>query len=154
MTEKNRRTTLTPLVHKTIVDAVRAGGYFDDSCRFAGTPPSTAYGWMQKALKPGADPQYKRFLADIDHARAAARLERVVVIRNAGQQGDWKAAAWYLERTEPGKWGQTTRVTVKGDADQPLQVVVSAETLDNARAIRDQLALLGLGASDDPPNPS
>jgi hypothetical protein len=146
-----RPTILTPDVHKTIVDACRAGGYFEDACRFAGIIPRVAYEWIAKADEPGPNQEaYAQFAHAIEQARAAARLERVVVIRQAGQAGDWRAAAWFLERTEPGKWGASARVTVKGDPDEPLTVRIDTDkVISDARNVRDGLAALGLTAADD-----
>jgi hypothetical protein len=146
-----RPTLLDDTVHRRIVDACRAGAYFEDACRAAGIHPQTAHKWMgEYSERPGK--YQKRFIAfrdAVEQARASARLESVVQIRIAGQNGDWRAAAWYLERTEPGKWGSTQRLQIKGDAESPLEVRVTHTDVEAARSARDQMAKLGLKASSD-----
>ena len=40
-------------------------------------------------------------------------------IRVSGQNGNWKADAWFLERSAPSRWGRT-RVEVTGKDGEPL----------------------------------
>ena len=121
MTRTGRPLLLNDDVSKKITDAIRAGAYFEDAVAYAGISIHTAYRWMREAddddTVKGSPPRHhqRKFRTAVEHARASARLEHVLNIRNAAQAGDWRASAWYLERTEPGKWGASARLSVKND---------------------------------------
>lgn len=144
-----RRTLLTPEVEKKLLDALRAGAYLDDAANFCGLGVSTVHEWIARGradiVKRGETRRkttlYAQFAESVDHARAEARMHHVLVIRQAARAGQWQASAWFLERTEPGKWGRKDRVEVGGDAAAPLVVSVRDENAaDVARTIRDGLA--------------
>jgi len=46
---------------------------------------------------------------DIQKAEAQAEAESLQIIRGAATAGDWKAAAWYLERKRPENWSRNRR---------------------------------------------
>lgn len=150
-----RKTLLTPAVQQRIVEAVRAGAYLEDAAAYCGLPVSTVTEWMARGH--GRDPdrpqtkQYAAFAAAVDEARAAARLEHVLIIRQAARAGQWQASAWFLERTAPKLWGRKDRMTVEGgEPDKPLRVAVRDEHAEDvARTIRDGLAALPMRSPDE-----
>lgn len=76
---------------KRLIDALRGGTDLDTATLFAGLEPSdfTPELWEQ-----------------IVKARAEAIVRAVAQIQKAAHQGDWKAAAWWLERQAPELYGQ------------------------------------------------
>lgn len=47
----------------------------------------------------------KAFREAWDAARTGALDDLAMVVYKAGLDGDWRAAAWYLSRRDPSRWG-------------------------------------------------
>lgn len=127
-----RPTKLTPEVKDRIMQAVQAGNYLDTAANFAGIDGSTMRRWVQKGEAPSAPEPYRSFCTSLKSARAAAEVRSVALIQQAATGGTWQAAAWYLERSYPERWGRT-RVEVTGGPSgdsQPIRVEVTAEALE------------------------
>lgn len=123
--------TLTPKIHKAIVDSVRNGNYFSVACEANGVPESTGRNWLQKGRQPDAEKVYALFALDIKKAEADAEEIAVQLIKQAAEGrvvkrtkitrengkitkaeqsedvvSEWTAAAWYLERKHWQKWSK------------------------------------------------
>lgn len=123
-----RPTKLTQAISDKIVEAILAGNYQDAAARYAGIDPATFYRWMQKG--DGSDDHYGEFREAVENAKAAAEVENVAIIRRAARDGTWQAAAWWLERTRPQKYGRKERYEVTGAEGGSLQVDVSMQDLE------------------------
>jgi transposase len=107
-----RKTKLTEAVQQELYNAIAGGNTHETACALAGIATSTFYEWINKGekAKSGA---YNNFYDQIRKAEALAEAKRIEIIRKAGEgkgvfedKPDWKAAAWYLERRYPEKWGR------------------------------------------------
>jgi len=107
-----RPSKFTPEVRARIIQALQAGNYQDTACAFAGIAPATYYRWMADAELPDADKELVEFREEVIKARAEAEIRNVAQIQLAAQEGTWQAAAWYLERSHPNRWGRYQRVDV------------------------------------------
>jgi len=128
----SRPTKLTPEVQDRIMQAVQAGNYLETAANFAGIDGSTLRRWVQKGSAPSAPEPYRTFCTALKSARASAEVRSVALIQQAATGGTWQAAAWYLERSYPERWGRT-RVEITGDSsgeNAPVRVEVSAEALE------------------------
>lgn len=67
----------------------------------AGVEKSAWYSWRKRG-RAGEEP-YAALEAEIGEAEAEQELCYVARIRKAGR-ADWKANAWLLERSKPGRW--------------------------------------------------
>lgn len=123
-----RPSKLTDAIRDKIVEAILAGNYQDAAARYAGIDPATYYRWMQKG--DGADDAYGEFREAIENAKATAEVENVAIIKRAARDGTWQAAAWWLERTRPQKFGRKERYEVTGAEGGSLQVDVSMQDLE------------------------
>jgi hypothetical protein len=117
-----RTTSLTPEVHKHIVRLVRSGVPFSTACDAAGVACSTGKLWRANGNKPDAVEPYLSFSADYARARAYAERQRLKVIKMAASTGDWRAAAWLLERSNPNRYGETKRTELSGRKGKPIEV--------------------------------
>jgi hypothetical protein len=54
----------------------------------------------------------------------------VAIIQKAANEGTWQAAAWFLERTNPRKWGRHETVEIGVAEDKPLESSEIATLLD------------------------
>jgi len=128
MTDKRGRgqpTKLTPDVLERLTEALKAGNYIETACTYAGIGASTYHAWVTKAEQDDAPKQYKDFLDAVKKARAEAEIRNVALIQRAASEGkNWTAAAWWLERSQPARWGRQTKVTqeISGVGGAPIQV--------------------------------
>jgi len=138
----HRKTLLTPELQEAIIEALRNGHYMDDAANLVGITDRTAYNWIargrkaeeqqEQGIEPAAEElKYVRFFHAIKAARAEAIDRNLSVIRTAAQDGSWQASAWYLERTNPQKWGRRETVTVGGL--EGAQVTVEISPIDTLR---------------------
>ena len=64
------------------------------------------------------------------------------MIQKAAQEGSWQASAWYLERTNPRKWGRTETVEITGADGGAIAVAYSIkESLAEKFAAAERIAL-------------
>lgn len=115
-----RPTKLTPQVQQNIVDALMAGNYFDAACAYAGITDRAGYYWMERGrkelerregnVKEGTkrwlkEEPFVQFLQAVKKADSHAEVKNVALIQKAANE-TWQAAAWWLERRFPQKWGR------------------------------------------------
>jgi hypothetical protein len=81
--------------------------------------------WAVSGFNDVDEAKYLLFFEDVEAARAASEVRAVTQIQQAAMDGTWQAAAWYLERSQPGRWGRQ-RVELSGPNGGPVQVEVGA----------------------------
>lgn len=133
-----RPTDLTSQVQAKIVQAIVGGNDNKVAAAYAGIGESTFYAWLERGRKerarlaasPNARPRAKEtpfveFLASIEKAQADAEARNVALIAKAAAEGTWTAAAWWLERKHPDRWGRKERheVTGKDGGDLIVEIV-------------------------------
>lgn len=113
---------------QALLAALRAGNYIDSAAEYAGLGERTVRRYISEGrnidariaehngdttaagIKPNDLRKWQVWQA-IQSARASAEVEAVSLIRKAARDGTWQAAAWFLERSAPGKWGRRERGT-------------------------------------------
>ena len=82
----------------------------------AGIARSTYYSWLSRGrhareshasgltLSPKEKP-FLDFLDSVERASIAPEIGALRIIQRAADGGSWRAAAWFLERRYPHKWG-------------------------------------------------
>jgi transposase len=123
-THKHRKTSLTPKVQSIIVEAIEKGNYANTACWLAGISDVTYYHWKQRGER-GEEP-YASFLKAVKEAEAKAEADALKIITEAARNS-WQAAAWYLERKKPDKWGRKERAT-KDDKKAAAAIVEFVES--------------------------
>lgn len=155
MAYTNRRTLLNDMVAEEIVMSLRAGATFKHACGAAQVAPRTGLSWLEKgeaydrAVEEGREPNpdheaFADFKARVEQARNSARVAAAGTIMRAifgdivrepdgtivevRREPDWKAAAWFLERTDPAEWGRRWRPeeTDAQDAQDTMEQAVRA----------------------------
>ena len=129
-----RKTKLTPALQTAIANAVQVGVPLPQAAVIAGVGVATVQEWLARGL--GTDPTrpqtplYASFAEAITRARAVDELRRLARLEQAGRGGavvaekvttfadgrsvtertyappDWRADAFYLERSRPERWGR------------------------------------------------
>ena len=158
--KNGRPSMLTQEVSDQICTALRAGNYQEIAARFAGISETSYWRWLDRGRKErtrvekeGCEPsdkelRYYQFACEVDKARAASEVRYVGLIANAASE-TWQAAAWYLERSRPAKWGRRDRHEITGAEGNPLEVshihkVTVEVDIDRAAAILSALSEAGI----------
>jgi Helix-turn-helix domain of resolvase len=94
-----RPTKLTPELADELVVLLAAGVPVGHAARAVGVSRWTLARWMRDGLRKEVE-QARAEGPEVD-ARAEARL---VALVTRAAQGDWQAAAWWLERHYPERW--------------------------------------------------
>lgn len=117
---------------ESLCSAIRSGSDLDTSCHFAGISNQLVYRWLEfgkleserinaggKPLK--AEAKYLAFWDDLKKARADAVVRNVAFIQKAAQEGNWQAAAWWLERTVPESYGKKSNTQPKATENKQIE---------------------------------
>jgi hypothetical protein len=144
---------LTEAVQKAIVQSVSCGASIPVAAGACGIPRATVEEWMRRGEglddRPPA-PHYAAFAKAVREAQAVSEDHAIKVVRNAMNK-TWTAAAWFLERTNPERWGLKNRHELSGPNNGPIQQDVKVEdkrTPADARAIMREL-FGSVGPQDD-----
>ncbi len=117
-----RPTKLTPEVSEKIVRAIRAGNYPAVAAAHAGIHASTYYRWMERGELEGdavEDDPYRHFRSEVERAIADSEAAEVGLVLKAARDGDWRAAAWLLERRFSERWGRHDRLEQVHEVQEP-----------------------------------
>jgi len=109
-----------------LIEALQAGAYRKDACRAAGIHYNTLLAWEKKGESESSG-EFVEFLDALRMAEAEAVITNIDVITRAAQDGDWRAAAWFLEHKYPDRWA---RVEKRADQHQPFTIVFSDQVKD------------------------
>lgn len=130
-----RKTKLTEEVIERAVKAIKAGNYNVVAAQFAGVSEVTFYAWIQKgesAERKSLNDEtlsddellYLKFLKSIRSARNELEVRHTLSVNKAAER-DWRAAAWFLERSFPSRWGRNLRAEVTGRDGKAIPVSLS-----------------------------
>ena len=106
---------LSDEIERQIILAIRAGNYIETAAAYAGIHKDTFYAWLKTAVAAKAKCPARRTDTDrrliafsdaIGKALAESEVRDVRKISEAIEGGDWRAAAWRLERKFTKRWGQ------------------------------------------------
>jgi hypothetical protein len=144
-----RQTLLNEAVEKRVLDGLQSGAHFSDVAKYAGITERTLFRWLERGKKykdaldndlpvVEADSQYYEFSQRVSETVGAVRLRMVGRIVQAadgtdGSNPDWKAAAWYLERSSPEHWGRK---------NVPEAAIAIAEQTNIALMVSEAVALV------------
>lgn len=118
-------------IPERIVQYVEAGNYVEAAAAACGIHVDTLYGWVAvgdewRGTAVEEIPADRRIFVDFSDAlRNAREAAQAKLLREIERQAphDWRAAAWMLERTHPGRYSRIERLRVGGDGDAaPIRV--------------------------------
>jgi hypothetical protein len=118
----------------TIVELLRSGNYIDVAAAYAGIARATLYNWLRQGAHRKT-PELALFATHVEQARAEAELRNVALIQKAAVT-NWQAAAWWLERTAPQRWGRRNEVTM-ADVREAAREAAVREGLPPDEVIRE-----------------
>lgn len=146
MTSRGRPTKCTPELIARFAEQLEKGMYFEPTCALIGISKVTAYGWINRGRaeleRVAEDPRrsilkdeqvFVDFLNACEEATANAEGQALEIIHHAAgnkHDGEWRAAAWFLERRLPDRWRERKGHDVKADVK-----VASAEDVAAALGV-------------------
>lgn len=140
---------IRPEVQDQIVNAVTAGNYLETAAEYAGVSRATLFEWLAKgrqareAIDNQQDPgpngeMYANFSDAVAQAQAGAEIQAVALVRRAALDS-WQAAAWWLERSKPRRYGRWDRQEITGADGAALKIDLSTQR-EKALELLDEVA--------------
>lgn len=121
---------------------IREGNYQVHVAQALGISEATWYRWLQEGEK--AQSGLKReFYEAIKKAEGEAIAERVAIIRRAALDGNWQAAAWWLERKFPELYGKREAIAGSSEFKVVVEKVSRSEENSDGNAESDSEAVRG-----------
>ncbi len=141
--KKGRKSKLDAGRRDKLLKAIRVGNDKKVACALAGISETTLYRWLDLAQKKNARAELREFRESLERAEAEAEVLKVSRIAQAADNGRWQAAAWWLERKHPERWGQQTKIKaeVSGPNGEPISI-----SIEEARKV--VLEMLDEGETD------
>lgn len=146
-----RKTKLTPERHDKIVRLIAAGNYAVIASKASGIAEDTYYEWLNRGKNDTENHKtsiFTRFSEAIHEAEAKAEADMVILIKTAAVNGNFQAAAWYLERKQADRWGRSDKLKQEitgaggiplslGDARESVLEFLKSRGLDDAEVPAD-----------------
>jgi hypothetical protein len=121
---RGQPTKLTKEVQERIVSQIRIGGYLRYAVEAGGIGYTTFQNWLERGEKyeagdgPERDKPYFDFAIEVKKAMAQDALRMQSIVTRAAMAGEWKAAAWSLEKKHRAGYGEQPQggasITIRG----------------------------------------
>lgn len=122
-----RKLTLNNELIKKCGVLLKAGNTYRATCSYLGIAERTFFRWLSEGET--ADNGIKRqFWQTIKASEAEVDLRNIITIQKAAQT-DWRAAAWFLERRFPQRWGRKRSSNLTGMEREPVDVEIVRQKL-------------------------
>ena len=129
-----RPTKLTEERQGELCRYLRDGNAISTACALVGIDESTYHKWQQRGraelerVEEGhvncrvrkEEAPYVEFFKSAMRARAEGEQRHVKNIQDASSE-DWRASAWFLERSRPERWGKKQKLEHTGEGGGPVQ---------------------------------
>jgi transposase len=125
-----RKTKLTPKAQELICSLIASGNYASVAASAAGISEQTFYSWMERGRNK--EKKFLEFLEAIKKAESDAETYRVGRIVAASAE-HWTAAAWWLERKFPDRWGRKERHEHTGKDGGPVKLTLGFDEWKRGR---------------------
>lgn len=109
---------MLPAQKAKLLQALRTGAPRVDCALAAGIGRSTFLRWIARG-KRSKTGEYRAFWDEVRAAQSEGKVALSALIVREAQSGDWRAAAWILERRHGKEYGRREHHTVAGDKDAP-----------------------------------
>ncbi len=109
MPDNGRPSKLTPAIQEKIVQALSIGNYRKDAAEYAGIDAATLHRWLLRGARE-KDSAYADLRAAVLEAESRAKITAIGSITKAMRNGDWRAAAYWLERKFPHQFSDRSQL--------------------------------------------
>lgn len=134
---------LTDETRDVILRLIGAGNYRETAAEFAGIGRATLYRWLKRgevaaaADEPDpADATYRDFYQAVVAAERQVEVLSLAKVRAAADQ-HWQAAAWWLERRFPERWGQRQKIDMPAFVEQRAGEIAAEFGIDKQELIAE-----------------
>lgn len=124
-----RPTKYTPETVTKITNALVSGASRRAAAEYAGVSVDSFERWMKR---------YADFAATVTRAEAQCETSASLALRQAWAGGDWRAAAWWLERRRHEDWGRQDKVEI----GPMVRDMARAAGVDEDEAVREAEQIL------------
>jgi hypothetical protein len=130
-----RSDTFNDVAERRILAALRKGATMEMAAKAAGISRATLHRWRDR---------HEGFDRKVQRARAEAGLDSLDVIESAADEGDWRAAAWMLEKRYPDQYGESGDLPQE-EIESFVETVRTTirETFDGCETADELLAEIG-----------
>jgi hypothetical protein len=145
-----RPTKFTPHLGAEVIKALNAGMLLQDAAEFAGIHRDTLHTWLTKGAKRRNPLDALRAFSDeVRRARMSAKLRAVAYVHGAMKE-NWKAAAWWLQVTDPKHYGPKIRVTLEQEFTDALARISKRLPAEVYEQVLDAILEDSGGAGESP----
>ncbi len=109
MPENGRPSKLTPEIQDKIIQALAIGNYRKDAAEYAGIDATTLHRWMLRGARE-KDSACADLRTAVLEAESRAKITAIGSITKAMRNGDWRAAAYWLERKFPHQFSDRSQL--------------------------------------------
>ena len=117
-----RPTKMNPGIRQAICKALRCGNTRQAAAEAAGVDRDTLRRWIRRGEQDNTG-AFKAFYGALTRAEAEAEQEAVSVVKGAFMAGEWRAAAWWLERRRPETYREQKNQGSSAAAETIVRVV-------------------------------
>jgi len=139
-----RKSKLNDEITDKVCKAVAAGNFLQTAAEYAGVSVSTIHAWMARGEEaqdrkeagkrvPKSERKFLNFYLQVRKSRTEVEARNVVTVSRQATS-DWRAAAWFLERSFPQHWGKKSSMEVSGADGGPIQTVSWVDALKEANS--------------------
>ncbi len=125
MPRDGRPPLLTPTLQEKIVSTLKVGAYRQDAAVHAGIGISTMRRWMARGTREH-DSIYADLRRAVIEAEGHAKLMATAAITKAIHNGEWKAAAYWLERKFPHQFAEGSQMFALAKAIEQIETAAEA----------------------------
>jgi len=153
MAKRGRKTKLTPELQERICKYIENGYTIEQSCALAGINVATYYNWKKWGRQAKSGKFFEFFkAAETSEKVAEAKFLSTILKAAVGDpekkvKGDWKAAAWYLERKNPQQFAR--RDFLRQDVKAKVQEDVKLSLLDELKKAEEYFKKLEAKKDDE-----
>lgn len=115
------------------IDLVEQGLHTKHVAQALGISRQTFYNWLRKGEQTQKGLEYELYKG-VQQAEARAIARNIAIIQKAAQDGNWQAAAWWLERKYPEEWGRKDRMNLETDNG----LVIKVEKIDGTSGVENE----------------
>lgn len=132
-----------PRIVEAFVAAIENGNSIGNACRMIGVSDSSFYNWLNWAAEPDATPALIDFKTRIEAAQVKIEQGMVDIVRKAAFSGEWRAAAFWLERRRAADWGSKQSLEVGQAQPKPdPKVDATIQRAKDAAALQREIVLM------------